>query len=61
MDSVVEALRIEVSEAHERLAQAAISGGPADYSQYMRLVGRAEAMQMVLGFLDEIEQRFTDE
>lgn len=51
----------ELSESLEALKHATASGSAQDYATYRQLVGRAEAIQMTLDYIADLEQQYIDE
>ena len=60
-DSVITLLQRKVAEYKEELKDHLAMGGVSDYSEYMRLVGRHETLNLLGADLVEIEKRLIEE
>jgi len=60
-NGVIELIKKKISEYKEELKDHLAMGGVSDYSEYMRLVGRHETLNLLGADLVEIEKRLIEE
>ena len=60
-NGVIELIKKKISEYKEELKDHLAMGGVSDYSEYMRLVGRHETLNLLGADLGEIEKRLIEE
>lgn len=59
MDPLLKMKR-ELEESREALRDAISAGSAADYATYRQLVGRMEAIEMVLAYVDDLEKQYIE-
>ena len=57
----LDALEREINDAKDRLGENMLHGVARDYPTYRELVGRAEALDIVLSYIRDIRARYVEE
>lgn len=56
-----DALRRRMGEYKQQMSDYLMSGGPRDHSEYLKAVAKVEAIEQLLGDIEEIEQQYIDD
>lgn len=60
-ETVIALLKRKIAEHQEELKTFLANGGAEDMTAYARLVGRNEALNLIGGELEDLEQRLVEE
>ncbi|MGB0402226.1 hypothetical protein [Stenotrophomonas sp.] len=58
---LIEALRRRIDEYKGQMSEFLLAGGASTTEAYAKIVGKAEALELILTDLHELEQRYIEE